>query len=149
MRLLILLSAFLPVLAAGEVAPPSMTEFNVSCPAQELLPKLRAAFLDCRTNSKSISCTEFVGLYRELVPVYDCQRPFDHTTEKDYVVPAIWLAVDSDHELYIELLSRIPSAEAKCLFASAELRKTLDGHLAEMYGAESERRQIELGKSCK
>ena len=118
-----------------------MTKFNQACPAQRLLPKLENEYQSC-VRKQSPACERFVAVYRELLPEYDCQRPYDATPTVNYVVPAIWLA--KDNEKYVELLSKIQLESARTLFASPEFRRTLDGYVAEMYRDKSEMREQEL-----
>jgi len=113
-------------------APPGMSQFNRTCPAKSLLPKLAEAHKSCFSN-ESAACSEFVRIFRELLPEYDCQRRFDATPKVNYIVPAIWLAGDDRLDQYIALLSKLRTPEAQRLFASPEFRAILDGHFAEDY----------------
>jgi hypothetical protein len=117
-----------PVHGAGHKASPGTREFNITCPARDLLPKLDLAYHRCN-NGHSESCGPFVSLFRQALPEYDCHREFD----QDYVVPVLWLA-DAAEEDYIRLLSRLQLPAARQLFASPEFREVLDGSLAEEYG---------------
>jgi hypothetical protein len=103
--------------AAGRKAPAGQREFNVRCPAKELLPKLDLAYHRCN-NGRRDSCESFVTLFRQALPEYDCQRSFD----RGYVVPVVWLA-DAASEDYIRLLSRLKLPAAVRLFASREFRE--------------------------
>jgi hypothetical protein len=129
-------------------APSSMKQFNVTCPTQKLLPVLDRAYHDCNNGFVNGSCEKFIETFRQLLPEYDCQRSFDATPTKNYVVPAIWLAGDGALEDYVRLLSRMSSPkdkmftdklfkkaslEAKKLFGSKEFQAILDGALAEEY----------------
>lgn len=116
------------------------------CPADALLPKIRTAHDKCHEDYSSSSCREFVTLFRELLPRYDCQREFDHAPGQEYFVPAIWLAGDFWMDRYMELLSKLPSREARALFASDLFRSALDGDLAESYEALSEKAAAERPK---
>jgi len=144
--IILILVASVPVL--GKEAPRDMRQFNVSCPAPKLLPVLDAAYHECHNGYVNGSCERFVETFRQLLPEYDCQRPFDATPTQNYIVPAIWLAGDGALEDYVRLLSRMSSSkdklftdklyqkatdEAKKLFGSKEFRNILDGHLAETY----------------
>lgn len=122
----------------GHKAPDDLREFNVTCPAKELLPKLDLAYHRCN-NGRQESCESFVSLFRQALPEYDCQRRFD----KNYVVPALWLA-DAADEDYIRLLSRLKLPHAQQLFASPEFREVLDGALAEEYGPLSRKAEKKL-----
>jgi hypothetical protein len=122
----------------GHKAPNGLHEFNVTCPAKVLLPKLDLAYHRCN-NGRQESCDLFVTLFREALPEYDCHRDFD----KDYVVPALWLA-DAADEDYIRLLSRLKLPHAQQLFASPEFREVLDGALAEEYGPLSRKAEKRL-----
>jgi len=130
-------------------APPTMREFNVHCPASKLLPLLDSAYHECNKGLANGSCERFVATFGQLAPEYDCQRSFDATPDKKYVVPAIWLAGDDALEDYIVLLARMASgkdkmfrdeslgeasAAARKLFTSEAFSGVLDGHLAEEYG---------------
>jgi len=130
-------------------APRTVEEFNVKCPAATLLPQLDAAYHECNKGSVDGSCEKFVETFCQLSPEYDCQRSFDSTPDKKYVVPAIWLAGEGALEDYIGLLARMASgkdkmfndkwfakssAAAKALFTSANFARVLDGHMAEEYG---------------
>jgi hypothetical protein len=114
--------------AAGHKAPAGQREFNVRCPAKDLLPKLDLAYHRCNNGHRD-SCESFVTLFRQALPEYDCQRTFD----QGYVVSALWLA-DAASEDYIRLLSRLKFPAAVRLFGSPEFREILDGDLAERYG---------------
>jgi hypothetical protein len=148
-----------PSLYAAE-APQDMKQFNVNCPAQQQLPVLDKAYHECSNGFVNGSCENFVESFRQLLPEYDCQRSFDATPSKNYIVPAIWLAGDGALEDYIRLLYRMTSPKdkmfnkvnfrdvtkvAKKLFGSKEFRHILDGSLAEEYMALSEKMSRELG----
>jgi hypothetical protein len=159
--LVLLLSA--SAVAAKE-APASMHEFNVKCPTKALAPVLDRAYHECN-NGYDIadgSCQKFVDVYRQLLPEYDCQRPFD-AGPKPYIVPAIWLVGDAAMEDYVRLLWRMASqkdkmfrdkfsngsfskavSDARVLFASVEFRNTLDGALAEEYVGRTKQIEREL-----
>jgi len=143
----VLLSLLSATLIARE-APRDMKQFNVSCPAHELLPKLDAAYHECGHEHQGKSCDNFVSLFSQLLPEYDCQRRFDHSASKDYVVPAVWLA-GAAHEDYVHLLSSLKQHNARCLFGSAKFRVTLDGALAEQFSAKSRLMERGLGESCR
>ncbi len=98
---LLLLLAVPCHLFAGE-APPGMTRFNVQCPTPRLLPVIDAAYHECNNGYENGSCAKFVSLFVQLLPEYDCQRSFDHTPAKDYVVPAVWLT-GAAHEDFLRL----------------------------------------------
>lgn len=133
-------------LLAGD-APIGMTQFNVTCPAAKLLPQLDAAYHQCGHELQGESCDKFVSLFEQLLPKYDCQRSFDHTKDKNYIVPAVWLS-GAAHEDYVKLLSTLKQKNAKCLFGSAKFRITLDGYVAEEYSGSSKRTGRKLGASC-
>jgi hypothetical protein len=120
-------------LAHGAEAPAEMKQFNIHCPALGLAREFDRAYHQCNNGYENGSCKRFVELFRELLPEYDCQRPFDATPDKKFVVPAIWVIGDAEHEDYVRLLSRMKMPEAKALFASKEFQDTLDGALAEQY----------------
>jgi hypothetical protein len=156
--IVVLLCAVCTSVAAME-APPDMQKFNVTCPAAKLLPVLDAAYHECNNGFVKGSCEKFVETFRQLLPEYDCQRSFDSTPTKNYIVPAIWLAGDGALEDYVRLLWRMASskdkmfrnkwfqeatAEAKRLFGSEEFRNILDGALAEEYMSRSEEVERQL-----
>ena len=141
-----LLSLLSANLLASE-APSNMTQFNVKCPAPLLLPKLDAAYHECGHELAGKNCDTFVSLFKQLLPEYDCQRSFDHSAEKDYIVPAVWLA-GAAHEDYVHLLSTLKQHNARCLFGSAKFRATLDGALAEDYSDASKRVEHRLKDTC-
>lgn len=124
-------------IAWAREAPPDMRTFNRECPAVRLLPKLEQAYRGCRKHQPD-ACERFVSVFRELLPEYDCQRPFDATPSANYIVPAIWLAGDPALEKYVELTSKLKTKSGRKLFASPEFRAILDGHLAEVYRPLSE-----------
>jgi hypothetical protein len=149
LRLAALLILLGHLAAYAAEAQPGVGEFNVKCPAPKLLPLLDAAFHECNKGFVNGSCGRFVETLEQLVPKYDCQRPFDATADKQYTVPAIWLAGDGALEDYIALLARMASgkdkmfkdksftkdsAAARKLFMSREFARVLDGHMAEEYG---------------
>jgi hypothetical protein len=87
---------------------------------------------------------EFVDLFRKMLPVYDCQRSFDHVSrKKNYIVPALWLCHEDKMESYVSILFSHADEYVKRLLGSAEFRSVLDGYLAETYYNSS----IEIGKS--
>ncbi|MDD2806265.1 MAG: hypothetical protein PHV33_11985 [Elusimicrobiales bacterium] len=131
---------FSAVSAHAEAAPAGMKEFNKTCPAKELCPRIEQAYQKCANQNSAPDCQDFVRLFRELLPLYDCQRPFDHSGGEDYIVPAVWLCdgrrgggYPQEFESYAGLLSGLKSADAKKLFASKEFRNVLDGAVAEDY----------------
>ena len=130
--------------ASADKAPAGMTQFNVTCPAKRLAPEIDRAFHQCNVGYADGSCERFVNFFRELLPVYDCQRPFDATPSVNYIVPAIWVVGSAEHEDYVRLLAQLKRPFAQVLFASKEFRATLDGALAEEYGPRSERLAREL-----
>ena len=161
MRFIVLLSLIFAASALASEAPREMTQFNVTCPAQKLLPVLDAAYHECNKGFENGSCERFVETFKQLSPEYDCQRSFDATSEKNYIVPAVWLAGDGALEDYIALLARMTSrkdkvfsdkwfrkasADAKQLFGSKAFQSVLDGHMAEEYGPLSKRLEKELRK---
>lgn len=161
---MILLPAFTTSVMAAE-APATMHQFNVTCPAAKLAPALDRAYHECR-NGYDIpegGCPKFLTIFKQLLPTYDCQRPFDASPTKNYVVPAIWLTGDAEFEDYTDLLWRMASRKdrmfgdksfreisdsAQRLFASHEFRDALDGALAEEYLEKSKKLQRTVGKSA-
>jgi hypothetical protein len=148
---ILLVTVSTPLIASE--APPDMQRFNVTCPASKLLPVLDQTYHECSNGFVNGSCERFVETFRQLLPEYDCQRSFDATPTKKYIVPAIWLAGDGALDDYVRLLWRMSSskdkmfssrwfqeasAEAKKLFGSNEFRNILDGALAELYLPRSE-----------
>lgn len=123
------LFALLAAFGYAREAPPGMRVFNRSCPAPLLCSRMNDEMETCRSSGKR--CASFLSDYRKLLPEYDCQRPFDHTPAKDYIVPAVWLC--ERNEDYVQFLSKMKSKEARRLFGSPELRNSLDGALAEDY----------------
>ncbi len=161
MRFIAALSLTFAASAFASEAPLEMTQFNVTCPAQKLLPVLDAAYHECNKGFVNGSCERFVETFKQLSPEYDCQRSFDATSEKNYIVPAVWLAGDGALEDYIALLARMTSrkdkvfsdkwfrkasADARQLFGSKAFQRVLDGHMAEEYGPLSKRLEKELRK---
>jgi len=137
--------------AVGKEAPPGQTRFNVTCPAPRLLPVLDRAYHDCNHGFMDGSCEAFVESFRKLAPEYDCQRSFDATPSRNYIVPAVWLAGNGALEDYINLMYRLASSDspkgkmfseqlfrkatnaAEAFFGSEDFRRVLDGDLAEQY----------------
>jgi hypothetical protein len=151
----LMLVVFSTSLLASE-APPSVHQFNVTCPAPKLLPILDTSYHECNNGYANGSCEKFVETFRQLLPEYDCQRSFDGS----HIVPAVWLAGNGALEDYVRLLWLLSSSkkkmysdkyykkatmEAKKLFGSAEFRRILDGALAEEYWRRSE----QVGKELK
>ena len=149
--LLLMIAAF--ILAPGfdlkglcTEAPTSMKQFNLICPARELLPVLDRAYHECN-NGFDGSCDKFVDTLRKLLPEYDCQRPFDATPTQNFIVPAIWLAGDGPLDDYVHLLADLAKSKgrkvsrlspetietAQRLFGGKEFQRILDGALAEEY----------------
>jgi hypothetical protein len=133
--------------ALAREAPAGMTQFNQTCPAERVAREFDRAYHQCRNGYENGSCQRFVVLFKELLPEYDCQRPFDKANGKVYIVPAIWMLGDAEHEDYVELLSKMKQPQAQALFASKEFRATLDAALAERFWRQSERREKLLKKS--
>ena len=120
----------------------SITQFNVKCPAQELGPLIDNYYHECHNEmirNEPNSCERFVAVFKELMPEYDCARPFDISGINKYTVPAIWLlgpAKFSDyHALIHDLVFKIMYSgrewakarkEATALFFSEEFRGVLD-----------------------
>jgi hypothetical protein len=129
-------------IANAEVAPPTMKDFNKTCPSKVLCLKIEKSYQSCNKDSTSSVCAEFVKEFRQLLPIYDCQRPFDHTEGVDYIVPAVWLCdgqrgdtkAPYEFEDYVRLLSKLKSKKARELFGSQEFRDVLDGAVAEEFG---------------
>ena len=146
MRLVVLTTcaALIFTSALAAEAPLGMTEFNIVCPAKKLQPEFDAAYHDCNNGYENGSCGRFVTLFRELLPGYDCQRSFDSTADKKYVVPAVWLLGDGALEDYVRLLSKLKNTDAIELFASKEFRAVLDGALAEDYAERSRKAEKRL-----
>jgi len=126
--------------AHAGVAPAGLKEFNKTCPANELCPQIELAYQKCGKQASAPDCHDFVRLFKELLPLYDCQRPFDHSGGENYIVPAVWLCdgrrgggYPQEFESYAGLLYRLKSVDAKKLFASKEFRDVLDGAVAEEY----------------
>jgi hypothetical protein len=150
----------------AETAPADMHEFNVKCPAATLIPILDTAYHECNNGfvKKDGSCEKFVEVFKQLQPVYDCQRPIEIKSTPKYIVPAIWLAGDGAADDYIRLVWRLasqkekifksqlfrkPVSEAKAIFASKEFRDILSGETAEEYDDLSRSMEQELVKSIK
>lgn len=128
--------------AMARKTPSEMNEFNMICPCKERYIYLDRAYHECIKGFSNGSCDRFVDEIISFLPEYDCQRSFD----KNYIVPAIWLA-GAAHEDYTELLYKLASSnkfykakrfenaklKAKNVFLSKEFANTLDGHLAEKY----------------
>lgn len=143
----VLLVSALP--ASAEKAPAEMSQFNITCPAKRLAPEIDRAFHQCNVGYADGSCERFISLFRQLLPVYDCQRSFDATPNENYIVPAIWLVGSAEHEDYVRLISRMRQPFAQELFSSKEFRATLDGALAENYAPTSERLERKLTRKAR
>ena len=115
----------------GDEAPPGMRKFNMNCPARKLCPELDSHYQLCKNNPNSKACLKYIGIFKKLIPTYDCQRSYDHTSTKDYIVPAFWLCDKEKLWDYIELLSKLDDQDAQEFFASSDFRSILDGELAE------------------
>jgi hypothetical protein len=152
----------IPLFAAE--APREIQQFNVICPAAKLLPVVDAAYNACNNGYVDGSCEKFVEVMRQLLPAYDCQRPFDASPTENYGVPAIWLAGNGAMEDYIRLLLRMASpddkmfsdplfekaaTEARKLFGSKAFQNVLDGELAEDFRPLSEEIESELQRNGK
>src|SRR5258706_7928863 len=98
MRKLLFLCCLFSNFASGGDAPAGMTKFNVVCPAERLARQFDRAYHQCSVGYEDGSCETFVRLFRELLPEYDCQRDFDATPEKKYIVPAIWTLGSAEFE---------------------------------------------------
>ena len=129
-------------------APTDMKEFNIKCPSNNLFPEFDRSYHECSHGFANKSCDLFVELFEKLIPEYDCQRSFDSTKDKKYIVPAIWLFGSSALEDYVNLLYKLASNKdkmysdvffhsakeaARNIFISDKFTKILDGHLAEEY----------------
>lgn len=135
-------------------APPDMKTFNQTCPAKKLAPVIDHAYHECSNGYMNGSCEIFISTFQQLIPIYDCQRAFDSTPTKQYIVPAIWLSGSAELEDYVKLLARMAdpkdwlfskpdmtniAAKGSMLFGSKEFRSVLDGALAEEYFEQSEK----------
>jgi hypothetical protein len=143
------------LLSAGpvraELAPAGIKEFNKTCPAKELCPRIELAYKQCSKQKSAPECAAFVKLFRQLLPLYDCQRPFDRSGGDNYIVPAVWLCdglrgggYPQESESYVELLYVLKSPDAKKLFAGKEFREVLDGAVAEEYHDKSLQAEKEM-----
>lgn len=141
---MIFLITLWPFNILSDEAPMDMKEFNVDCPAEKLCPELENQYQVCKVKPNSDACLKYIEIFKKLVPIYDCQRPYDHTLEKDYIVPAFWLCAPQKQWDYIELLSELEINEAKEFFASPEFRSILDGELAEGFFEKSVKKESEL-----
>lgn len=119
--------------ASAATAPHGMTEFNKLCPAARVCPDLEDAYEKCKPTRAREKCLDFIVAFKQLTPVYDCQRPFDHTDKVDYIVPALWLCDHGTRLASLDLLSKLKEPEARAFFASKEFRTVLDGETAELY----------------
>lgn len=149
--LLAYLILLLPVCSWAEPAPKWMKEFNKTCPATKLCPKLERQYQECKIQLQGRACIDFVNTMEQLAPIYDCQRSFDSTPTENYIVPAIWLCGEERRENgipvvddYLELLSKLNIPEARRYFGSKLFRSTLDGYYAELYREASEKVEAEL-----
>src|SRR6185369_1485294 len=129
---------FVASVSAADVAPTGMTQFNVVCPGRTLCATLEAEYQRCRLNRREAACTGFVDAMIKSFSTYDCQRSFDRSASVSYVVPALWMCEEPRREsgagrdeAYVHLLSQLSFKRARCTFASAAFRSTLDGDLAE------------------
>ena len=136
-------------LAFSEEAPKDMIKFNITCPAKELCPLLDQAFENCYTTKKEEVCSIYIQIFKMLVDNYDCQRSFDNTPTKKYIVPAYWICDASKSLAYIELLSKLELPEAQKFFASSEFRSILDGETAEGFIDLSLERERKLKRQFK
>ena len=125
-------AAMIASTAVADEAPPGMTKFNVDSPAPRLCKILEASYLGC-LKGLTHSCETFIDAYWQATPKYDCQRPFDATPTRKYIVPAVWLCGSAEGEQYVNLVARLKTPPAQRLFASLEFRRTLDGALAEEF----------------
>jgi hypothetical protein len=121
-----------------------MKQFIQSCPANELCPLLDQTYSECLKTRKEPVCSTYVFVFSRLMPVYDCQRWVDHTPEKDYLVPAIYLCEQVRIWNYMELLSVLQFKEAQLLFSSPEFRSILSGEYGEGFRDLSEQREKSL-----
>ena len=116
----------------------SYAKATETCPTKELCPLYSETLDKCEKNNKSKSCSDFIDLYKKLVPKYDCKRSFDKEP-----VPAIWLCDEGTYastgpfERGVALLAKLKSKKARIFFGSPELRSTLDGDVAEEYRKKS------------
>jgi hypothetical protein len=162
----IIIFTFLIVVSSAfsSEAPKDMTQFNVRCPAKEIAPVLDHAYHEC--NNGMIrpdydGCGVFLSSFEKLLPEYDCQRPFDFTPSKKYIVPAIWLVGDGEFEDYLKLLARISLGKdrmfskpvyrhvvksAQKLFISETFRAVLDGCYAEEFRPLSDQVELKMKK---
>jgi hypothetical protein len=165
LTLLLASAMMIPCATAFAVeAPPGMSQFNVTCPTSKVLPVMDRAYHECSNGFVNGSCETFIESFRQLIPEYDCQRPFDATQTKNYIVPAVWLAGDGALEDYVRLLSRLSSTKDKTLtpkyfskaimsarelFGSKQFQRVLDGAMAEKYLPISRSVEKQLAKEHK
>lgn len=121
----------LTLTAFAAEAPKNMKEFNINCPAKDICHQFDKYYQLCKQNRDSDTCLRYIQLFKKLAPAYDCQRPFDHTPTKDYIVPAFWLCNEEKSWDYIDLLSKLTLSDAQKFFSSSQFRSILDGETAE------------------
>lgn len=125
-----------------------------ACPANEVLPKLDAAYHAC-SHYADESCHNFIAAFKEVAGRYDCKRSFDTTP-----VPAVWLAGDGALDDYVRLMWLLATkkqfksklykgadTEARKFFAGSEFQGVLDGALAEEYLEKSRAMAVSLKKA--
>lgn len=152
-------------MSIGAEAPEGMKRFNVHCPAKAIAPALDHAYHECNNGMLRRgydACGEFMNSFKKLLPDYDCQRPFDATSSKNYIVPAIWMVGDGELEDYLKLLARMALGKdrmfsqpeymetvktARELFISQEFRAVLDGESGEIYGPLSDQVEAKMKKA--
>ncbi len=122
---------FFQLTALAAEAPENMKQFNTNCPAKELCPEFDRCYERCKDSHDADTCLGYVRLFEKLTPTYDCQRPFDHTPTKDYIVPAFWLCNEQKSWDYSDLLSKLTFPGAQEFFSSPQFRSILDGETAE------------------
>lgn len=141
----------------------SNTQFNAKCPAQKLGPLIDNYYHECHIGiikNEYNSCEEFVAVFKELMPEYDCARPIDMSGDKKYIVPAIWLLGYGQFSDYHALIHDLvfkemyssgwyakARKEATALFFSEEFGRVLDAG-GEVYQDEWNEHDKNKSKIC-
>lgn len=97
-----------------------------TCKTPKICYDIDGALEDCKAKKKK-ACDRFVDLYKEALADYQCPE----LAKGQDVAPTIQRC--GGQERYLEFLSKLKSKKARKVFGSPELRKTLDGDLAETY----------------
>lgn len=107
---------------------PVYAQERAACTAAAVFPKLDEAYHRCvagRSAKTDWDCDSFVSEIRKTLQWQTCPAPFWEGSVTTDPSPMLWSLGDPNPTDYVELLSKLPSHEARCLFTSKKFRDAL------------------------